>query len=254
MALPTLAPETVTVLGIDDFSFKRGRKFGTILVDLVRHTVIDLLAERSSQSAAGWMRKHPEIAYVSRDRGKDYAQGASEGAPQAIQVSDRFHLMKNFVEAVEAEVARCYKQHRQKRPPLPSPDLPAPEEWRQAPDADAERKRMARLADKEQQYAQVKDLLACGLSAKEIAQQLDIPVRRVYRWRECERCPAHQSPRLLRDFQTRAIRADPSITEVGPVTKRDCAAAWDRGSDGAAMAKVRTGSGECASEHSAKYL
>jgi hypothetical protein len=49
--------------------FKRGRKFGTILVDLVRHAIIDLLAERSSQSAADWMRKHPEIAYVSRDRG-----------------------------------------------------------------------------------------------------------------------------------------------------------------------------------------
>jgi transposase len=73
----------------------------------VRHVVIDLLAERSSQSAADWMRKHPEIAYVSRDRGKDYAQGASDGAAQAVQVSDRFHLMKNFVEAVESEVSRC---------------------------------------------------------------------------------------------------------------------------------------------------
>jgi hypothetical protein len=84
MALPTPAPGAVTVLGIDDFSFKRGRKFGTILVDLVQHQVIDLLAERSSQSAADWMRKHPEIAYVSRDRGKDYAQGASDGAPQVV--------------------------------------------------------------------------------------------------------------------------------------------------------------------------
>jgi len=198
MALPTLAPETVTVLGIDDFSFKRGRKFGTILVDLVRHTVLDLLAERSSQTAADWMRKHPEIAYVSRDRGKDYAQGASEGAPQAVQVSDRFHLMKNFVEAVEAEVSRCYKHLRQQQPPLPSPDLPAPEEWRQAPDADAERKRLARLADKEKRYALVKDLLEQGLSAKEIAEQLDMPVRTVYRWQERDSCPAHQLERTKR--------------------------------------------------------
>lgn len=113
MALPVPPPGAVTALDIDDFSFKRGRKFGTILVNLVRHVVIDLLAERSSQSAADWMRKHPEIDYVSRDRGKDYAQGASDGAPQAVQVSDRFHLMKNFVEAVEAEVSRCYKQLRQ---------------------------------------------------------------------------------------------------------------------------------------------
>jgi transposase len=77
MALPTPAAGSVIVLGIDDFSFKRGRKFGTILVDLVGHTVIDLLAERSSQSAADWMRKYPEIAYVSRDRGKDYARGSA---------------------------------------------------------------------------------------------------------------------------------------------------------------------------------
>ena len=73
MALPAPPPGAVTALGIDDFSFKRGRKFGTILVDLVRHAVIDLLAERSPQTAADWMLAHPEIAYVSRDRGKDYA-------------------------------------------------------------------------------------------------------------------------------------------------------------------------------------
>nr|WP_255553030.1 transposase family protein [Ktedonobacter sp. SOSP1-85] len=79
MALPTPAPGAVTALEIDDFSFKRGRKFGTIFVDLDLHQVIDVLAEHSSQSSADWMRNHPEITYVSRDRGKDYAQGASEG-------------------------------------------------------------------------------------------------------------------------------------------------------------------------------
>jgi len=71
---------------------RRGRKFGTILVNLDKHQVIDLLAERSSKTAADWMRRHPEIDYVSRDRGKDYTQGATEGAPQATQISDRFHL------------------------------------------------------------------------------------------------------------------------------------------------------------------
>jgi len=170
-----------------------GRKFGTILVDLDAHAVIDVLAERSSQTAADWMRDHPEIAYVSRDRGKDYAQGASEGAPQAIQISDRFHLMKNFVEAIEKEVSRCYKHLRQTQVLPPPPDLPAPDEWRQAPEADAERKRLARQADKQERYTQVKDLLSCGLSPKEIAQQLVMPVRTVYRWQERADGPAHQS-------------------------------------------------------------
>jgi DNA-binding NarL/FixJ family response regulator len=178
--------------------FRRGRQFGTILVDLDAHQVIDLLAERSSQTSADWMRAHPEIAYVSRDRGKDYAQGASDQAPQATHISDRFHLMKNFVEAIDKEVSRCYKHLRQVQLPLPSPDLPAPDEWRQAPDAVAERKRLARLADKQERYTQVKDLLARGLSPKEIAQQLVMPVRTVYRGPERESCPAHQPQRTKR--------------------------------------------------------
>ena len=198
MDLPTSAAGSVVALGVDDFSFRRGRKFGTILVDLDSHAVIDLLAERSSQTAADWMRQHPEIDYVSRDRGKDYTQGASEGAPQAIQVSDRFHLMKNLVEAIEPEVSRCYKQLRQAQLPLPSPDLPQADEWRQAPDADAERKRLARLVNKQEQFEQVKDLRSRGLSPKEIAQRLGMSVRTVYRWQEREACPAHQSQRTPR--------------------------------------------------------
>ncbi len=80
MDLPTPPVGSVVALGIDDFSFRRGRKFGTLLVNLDHHQVIDLLPERSSKAAADWMRRHPEIDYVSRDRGKDYSQGASEGA------------------------------------------------------------------------------------------------------------------------------------------------------------------------------
>ncbi len=212
MDLPTAAAGSVVALGIDDFSFRRGRKFGTILVDLDLHQVIDLLAERSSQTSADWMRGHPEIDYVSRDRGKDYAQGASEGAPQATQISDRFHLMKNFVEAIEAEVSRCYKHLRQAQLPLPTPSLPQADEWRPAPDADAERKRLARLADKQERFVQVKALLSHGLSPKEIAQRLAIPVRTVYRWQEREVCPAHQPQRKQqtdkqkRFEQTKALR------------------------------------------------
>src|SRR6266849_5802594 len=104
MELPGAMGITVTVLGIDDFSFRRGHKFGTILVGVSRHQVIDLLPERKAESAATWMRSHPEIQYVSRDRGTDYAQAAREGAPQAIQSADRFHLMKNLVEAIEPVV------------------------------------------------------------------------------------------------------------------------------------------------------
>ena len=160
--------------------------------------MIDVLAERSSQTSATWMRDHSEIAYVSRDRGKDYTQGATEGAPQATQISDRFHLMKNFVEAVEAEVSRCYKQLRQAQLPLPAPDLPQADKWQQAPDGDVEQKRLTQQLDKQEQFEQVKDFQSRGLSPQEIAQQLNMPVRRVYRWQEREMCPAGGSQSVSR--------------------------------------------------------
>jgi hypothetical protein len=73
MALPTCPPEQVSLLGIDDWSFRRGRKFGTILVDLATHKEIDLLPDRTTETATAWMQMHPEIEVVSRDRGGDYA-------------------------------------------------------------------------------------------------------------------------------------------------------------------------------------
>ena len=111
---------------------------------------------------------------------------------------------KNFVEAIEAEVSRCYKHLRQAQLPLPAPDLPQADEWQQAPDADVERNRLVRLADKQEQFEQVKDLQSHGLSPKEIAQQLAMPVRTVYRWQEREVCPARQPRRKrLADKQER---------------------------------------------------
>ncbi len=86
-------------MGIDDWSFRRGRKFGTLLVDLATRSVLDLLPDRKAESAAAWMREHPEIKVVSRDRGGDYASAAIAGAPQAIQCADRFHMLVHRIGA-----------------------------------------------------------------------------------------------------------------------------------------------------------
>src|SRR2546421_10988592 len=91
MDLPDVA-RSVVFLGIDDFSFRRGYRFGTILVNLESHRVIDLLPDRQAETAAQWMRDNPEIAVVSRDRASAYASAASEAAPHAVQVADRFHV------------------------------------------------------------------------------------------------------------------------------------------------------------------
>jgi transposase len=107
MDLPPPAPSSVLLLGIDDFSFRRGQWFGTILVNLERHQVLDLLPDRQAETSAQWMRQRPEITVVSRDRGSEYASAASAGAPQAIQIADRFHLCKNLTEATQLLLARC---------------------------------------------------------------------------------------------------------------------------------------------------
>src|SRR5260370_29218262 len=92
MSLPIEQSEQVSRLGIDDWSFRRGRRFGTILVNLSTHETIDLLPDRETETAQSWMQAHPEIDLVSRDRGKDYAAAARTGAPQARHGADRVHL------------------------------------------------------------------------------------------------------------------------------------------------------------------
>ena len=94
-------PDPVRLLGIDDWAWKRGQTYGTILVDLERHHPIDLLPDRTSATAEAWLRLHLEIDLVSRDRGGEYAAAARAGAPQAQQVADRFHLLKNLREALQ---------------------------------------------------------------------------------------------------------------------------------------------------------
>lgn len=108
--------------------------------------------------------------------------------------------MKNLVEAIEPEVSRCFKYLRQAQLPLPTPSLPKADEWRQAPDADAERKRLARLADKQERFEQVNALLSHGLSPKAIARRLAMPVRTVYRWQGRETYPASQPRRKRRSI------------------------------------------------------
>src|SRR5262249_42770488 len=94
------AQPTPRVLSVDDFAFRRGRTYGSILVDLERHRVVDLLPDRSGRSFAAWLAAHPGVAIISRDRSGEYAEAARQSAPQAVQVADRFHLLRNLRDGV----------------------------------------------------------------------------------------------------------------------------------------------------------
>jgi transposase len=100
-ALPELTLPSPRVVGIDDWAFRKGHRYGTIVVDLERREVIELLPDRNADTVAAWLAAHPDVPVVSRDRGRVYAEGARRGAPTAVQVADRFHLVKNLGEALE---------------------------------------------------------------------------------------------------------------------------------------------------------
>lgn len=93
-------------LGVDDFAFRRGHPYGTLLLDLETHQPVDLLADRTGESLAAWLKQHPGVEIISRDRAKDYQRGATDGAPLAQQVIDRWHLLKNLREALERLLGR----------------------------------------------------------------------------------------------------------------------------------------------------
>ena len=107
--LPSLPSATPRVVGIDDWAKRKGRSYGTILVDLERRVPIELLPDREETTVRRWLETHPEVRIINRDRAPQYAEAARVGAPQAIQVIDRWHILKNLGEAVQ----RILTRHRQ---------------------------------------------------------------------------------------------------------------------------------------------
>jgi len=189
MALPDPQAGTVKVLGVDDFAFRRGRDYGTILVNAETGEPVDLLRDREAGTLAEWLKEHPGTEVICRDRAGAYADGARQGAPAAVQVADRWHIYHNLSEHVEKAVARhrgCLAE------PVPEPgpqeageQAPVPDLHQAAAEAASRRAQESALAVRtRQRYEQVQALRAQGQGIKPIMRQTGLAketVRRFYR-------------------------------------------------------------------------
>jgi transposase len=176
MAAPEPAAGTPRVPGVDDFAFRRGQRYGTLLIDCETGAPLDLLEGRNAQPLADWLAAHPGVEVICRDRSGSYADGARTGAPQAVQVADRFHLWQNLAKAVE----RCVAAHRSC---LAGPGS-QPAAGDQATPADASRPEPAgKYADRARRHhALVHELLAEGRGLREIARHLGWGLHTVQRY------------------------------------------------------------------------
>jgi transposase len=199
-ALPN-AP-TPEVLGVDDFAFRRGARYGTILVDLERHQTIDLLPDRTAETFASWLRQHPGVKVISRDRGGSYAEGGRLGAPDALQIADRFHVLKNLAESLDQILMREQRvlQAVAKRLHAPEPsNAPAP-----PPEKVVRRRPPRQLRDaairRERRQARYDAVIAAyqqGQSLHSIAQHQGLARATVRKYVRSEALP-EQAPRRAR--------------------------------------------------------
>jgi transposase len=188
---------TPRILGVDDFAFRKASTYGTILVDLELRRAVDLLPDREAATLAHWLREHPGVEVISRDRASAYARAARDAAPDAIQVADRWHLLSNLRDALERFLQRRSVVVRELlRDSVPeSTPVPATEAvptWSKDVGADsragANEQRVAR-------FERVRSLHADGMSLRGIARTLGLHYQTVERYVRSNACPDWQPAR-----------------------------------------------------------
>jgi transposase len=196
--LPLPGVAAPRVLGVDDWAYRKRQTYGTVLIDLERRRPLALLPDREAKTFALWLQTHPGVQVIARDRSRAYADGARLGAPTALQVADRFHLLQNLAEALD-QVFNA-QGHTLKavnealhQAPVAQPDgtvavpVPPPSSPRIAQEL-AHQRQAQRLA----LHQQIRALHQQGWPGWAIAQQLGIGKNTVYRYRRTATLPERQ--------------------------------------------------------------
>jgi transposase len=177
--LPEPEPHIVRVVGVDDWAKRKGQRYGTILVDLERGQIIDILGDRTADTLAQWLKEHPDIEIVSRDRSQTYADAISEGAPKAIQVADRWHLLQNLSEAVFKILQQEYETIKKHLSQSSGPEQPIQPEIQQP---DNEKVLTPAEGRRKERMERAKQLLQQGWTQKRVARHLSIHPKTVRRY------------------------------------------------------------------------
>lgn len=204
-------PKKATAVGIDDWAYRKGLRYGTVVVDLIQHKIIDLLPDREAETVTNWLRANPEVEVVSRDRYINYATGVTNALPNAIQVADRWHLIKNLGEAVKRVLQRCQGTLRQK----------AKEQYQQHPpvilkeDTKPTRSQLL-LSRKQELMDRVKAMHKKGTGIRTIARELCLNRNTVRKYLQLDvalpKCSPYKTNLFLfEDYIINAIATRPGI-------------------------------------------
>lgn len=203
---PAAPCETPRVLGVDDWAYRKGQSYGTILIDLEKRRPIDLLPGRTSDTLAQWLVEHPGIEIIARDRSTEYSRAIRQAAPQVQEVADRWHLLHNLRQVLERFLGAAHSRLRQNVGSAVSEGAPA-SSW--MPQRRSRAERVASEAARQQRltrYLQVRQLDAeKGLNILQIARRLGMSRVTVRKYLSAETFPEwspHRSaPRMLQPYE-----------------------------------------------------